>query len=157
MSKKFDSHKFQNQIIKTLSLCLLASIIFVSSFSLRAEASEADGYIPTTLITGANRGIGLEFAKQYLAKGWRVIATCRKPESADDLKKLQAEYPDMLFIDKLDVRDHSQIDLLAERYHDTLIDVLLNNAGISGGQREQIFGRIKRHTMLFWSPTPSVR
>ena len=62
MSKKFDSHKFQNQIIKTLSLCLLASIIFVSSFSLRAEASEADGYIPTTLITGANRGIGLELS-----------------------------------------------------------------------------------------------
>ena len=62
MSKKLESHKFQNHIIKTLSFCLLASIVLVSSFSLRAEAGEADGYIPTTLITGANRGIGYEFA-----------------------------------------------------------------------------------------------
>ena len=146
MSRKLESNKFPNQIIKTVSLCLLASMLFVSSLAIRAEASQADGYIPTTLITGANRGIGFEFAKQYLAKGWRVIATCRKPESADELKKLQEDYPDMLIIDKLDVRDHSQIDLLAERYNDTLIDVLLNNAGISGGQRDQIFGRFDYET-----------
>ena len=140
------SNKFQNQIIKTVSLCLLASIVFVSSFVIRADSSQTDGYIPTTLITGANRGIGFEFAKQYLAKGWRVIATCRKPDAAEELIALQAEYPELLIIDKLDVRDHTQIDLLAERYNNTLIDVLLNNAGISGGQREQIFGRFDYET-----------
>jgi NAD(P)-dependent dehydrogenase (short-subunit alcohol dehydrogenase family) len=137
---------FPNQIIKTVSLCLLALILFVSSFAVRADANQADGYIPTTLITGANRGIGFEFAKQYLAKGWRVIATCRKPEAADDLITLQAQYPELLIIDKLDVRDHTQIDLLAERYNNTRIDVLLNNAGISGGQIDQMFGRFNYET-----------
>jgi NAD(P)-dependent dehydrogenase (short-subunit alcohol dehydrogenase family) len=137
---------FPNQIIKTVSLCLLALIFIGSSFAIRADANQADGYIPTTLITGANRGIGFEFAKQYLAKGWRVIATCRKPEAADDLITLQAQYPDLLIIDKLDVRDHTQIDLLAERYNNTRIDVLLNNAGISGGQIDQMFGRFNYET-----------
>ena len=111
MSKKLESNEFPNQIIKTLSLCLLTSMLLISSLAIRADSSHADEYIPTTLITGANRGIGFEFAKQYLARGWRVIATCRKPETADDLKTLQAEYPDLLIIDKLDVRDHNQIDL----------------------------------------------
>lgn len=146
MSNKLESMTFPNQIIKTVSLCLLALIFIGSSFAIRADANQADGYIPTTLITGANRGIGFEFAKQYLAKGWRVIATCRKPEAADDLITLQAEYPDLLIIDKLDVRDHTQIDLLAERYNNTRIDVLLNNAGISGGQIDQMFGRFNYET-----------
>ena len=146
MSNKLESMTFLNQIIKTISLCLLALILFVSSFAIRADANQADGYIPTTLITGANRGIGFEFAKQYLAKGWRVIATCRKPEAADDLITLQAQYPELLIIDKLDVRDHTQIDLLAERYNNTRIDVLLNNAGISGGQIDQMFGRFNYET-----------
>ena len=146
MSNKLESMTFPNQIIKTVSLCLLALILFVSSFAIRADANQADGYIPTTLITGANRGIGFEFTKQYLAKGWRVIATCRKPEAADDLITLQAQYPELLIIDKLDVRDHTQIDLLAERYNNTRIDVLLNNAGISGGQIDQMFGRFNYET-----------
>ena len=146
MSNKLESMTFPNQIIKTVSLCLLALILFVSSFAVRADVNQADGYIPTTLITGANRGIGFEFAKQYLAKGWRVIATCRKPEAADDLITLQAQYPELLIIDKLDVRDHTQIDLLAERYNNTRIDVLLNNAGISGGQIDQMFGRFNYET-----------
>ena len=146
MSNKLESMTFPNQIIKTVSLCLLALILFVSSFAVRADTNQADGYIPTTLITGANRGIGFEFAKQYLAKGWRVIATCRKPEAADDLITLQAQYPELLIIDKLDVRDHTQIDLLAERYNNTRIDVLLNNAGISGGQIDQMFGRFNYET-----------
>ena len=81
-----------------------------------------------------------------MAKGWRVIATCRKPEAADDLITLQAQYPELLIIDKLDVRDHTQIDLLAERYNNTRIDVLLNNAGISGGQIDQMFGRFNYET-----------
>ena len=46
--------------------------------------------MPTCLMTGANRGIGLEFAKQYAADGWKVIATCRHPETADRLNAARA-------------------------------------------------------------------
>ena len=58
----------------------------------------ADDEIGTVFITGANRGIGLEFTKQYLERGWTVIATARKPEKAEDLKQLEIQYPDHLTI-----------------------------------------------------------
>ena len=51
----------------------------------------ADDEIGTVFITGANRGIGLEFTKQYLERGWTVIATARKPEMAEDLKQLEIQ------------------------------------------------------------------
>ena len=44
----------------------------------------------TVLVTGANRGLGLEFARQYAADGWRVIACCRNPKDAPELKKVKA-------------------------------------------------------------------
>ena len=47
--------------------------------------------MPTVLITGANRGIGLELARQYAADGWSVIATCRDPKDAGELKKLKGD------------------------------------------------------------------
>ncbi|MGI9344628.1 MAG: SDR family oxidoreductase [Gammaproteobacteria bacterium] len=87
--------------------------------------------MPTVLITGANRGIGLEFARQYAANGWRVIACCRSPLDADDLNALAQEHP-ALIVESLDVRDHSAIDALAGKYAEQPIDVLLNNAGIIG-------------------------
>ena len=76
--------------------------------------SFADDEIGTVLITGANRGIGLEFTKQYLEKGWTVIATARKPDKAEDLKQLQNQYPEHLSIQQLDVTDHDRIDALAK-------------------------------------------
>lgn len=85
---------------------------------------------PTVLVTGANRGIGLEFARQYLGEDWRVIATLRNPANAGDLDALDG--PGELVIEALDVTDHAQIDALAERYAGQPIDVLLNNAGIIG-------------------------
>jgi len=54
-------------------------------------------------ITGANRGIGLEFVRQFLERGERVFATARKPEEADDLKALKDKYPDHLTVVQLDV------------------------------------------------------
>lgn len=100
---------------------------------------------PTVLVTGSNRGIGLAFARHYAAASWTVIATCRHPEAADGLNALAAEYPKVL-IEKLDVLDHGMIDGLADKYRDTPIDVLLNNAGISGGYENQIFGDINFET-----------
>ena len=102
----------------------------------------ADDEIGTVFITGANRGIGLEFTKQYLERGWTVIATARKPEKAEDLKQLEIQYPDYLSIEQLDVTDHERIDALAKELEGQPIDLLLNNAGISGYIPDQIFGRL---------------
>jgi NAD(P)-dependent dehydrogenase (short-subunit alcohol dehydrogenase family) len=87
--------------------------------------------MPTILITGANRGLGLEFTRQYAADGWRVIACCRKLESADELNELAASN-DSVVVEQLDVNDFSAIDALAQKYAGQSIDVLLNNAGIIG-------------------------
>jgi len=83
------------------------------------------------LITGANRGIGLEFTRQYLADGWQVIACCRKPAAANELQVLSAQ--GQLIIEELDVVDFAQIDRLAEKLEGQAIDVLINNAGIYRG------------------------
>ena len=93
----------------------------------------------TVLITGSNRGIGLEFARTYAELGWKVIATARRPEVADDLKAIAAEYP-KLSIERLDVLDHDMIEGLADKLSDEPIDVLLNNAAILGEPNDQNFG-----------------
>jgi len=87
--------------------------------------------MPTILITGASRGLGLEFSRQYAADDWRVIACCRSPASADELNGLATDYTN-LTIETLDVQDHAKIDALAEKYAGQAIDVLLNNAGLIG-------------------------
>ena len=83
----------------------------------------------TVLITGANRGIGLEFAKQYAADGWQVLACCRQPHSAVALQALAAAHQNLRIL-PLDVSDFKQIDALALILHDTPVDVLINNAGV---------------------------
>jgi NAD(P)-dependent dehydrogenase (short-subunit alcohol dehydrogenase family) len=95
----------------------------------------------TVLITGTNRGIGLEFGRQYAEKGYTVIATARTPEKAEELIAL-AKGNNKIIIEKLDVTDHTAIDALAEKYKEQSIDILLNNAGISGGSDSQKFGNI---------------
>jgi NAD(P)-dependent dehydrogenase (short-subunit alcohol dehydrogenase family) len=96
---------------------------------------------PTVLITGSNRGIGLEFVRQYAARGWRVIATCRNPETASELRAIAADY-DNVTIDRLDITEHDNVDALAEKYTDMPIDVLLNNAALLGSRGDQALGSI---------------
>ena len=86
--------------------------------------------MPTVLITGANRGLGLEFARQYAADGWQVIACCRNAELADELNALADN--NAVTVEQLDVNDFAAIDKLAEKYAGQPVDVLLNNAGIIG-------------------------
>ena len=81
------------------------------------------------LITGANRGLGLEFTQQYAADGWNVIACCRHPQSALDLQALAAKHSNVK-IYTLDVADFAQIDALAMQLRDESIDLLINNAGV---------------------------
>lgn len=85
---------------------------------------------PTVFITGANRGIGLEFVRQYAERGWNVIATARNPKKADELNALAAENGQIV-VEQLDVTDHTRIAWLAETYKDRPIDVLLSNAGLT--------------------------
>ena len=101
------------------------------------------------LITGANRGLGLEFARQYLANGWQVYAACRDPESASELRRLADGSGQKLLIIGLDVTDPLSIKAAATELAGRAIDVLLNNAGV-GGVRGQTIGNIVCD-MLFFS------
>jgi NAD(P)-dependent dehydrogenase (short-subunit alcohol dehydrogenase family) len=97
--------------------------------------------MPSTLITGANRGLGLEFARQYLADGWQVYAACRNPASASELHRLADENHDTLRILAMDVTDPASINAAATELDGQAIDLLLNNAGIIG-PRGQTIGNI---------------
>ena len=89
----------------------------------------------TVLITGANSGLGLEFTKQYSAKGWTVIATHRRREMPETLAAVVAENPKVR-VEMLDVTDVEQARALAARLADVPIDVLINNAGVYNDRRE---------------------
>jgi NAD(P)-dependent dehydrogenase (short-subunit alcohol dehydrogenase family) len=78
----------------------------------------------TVLITGANRGIGLELARQYLSAGWDVIGTARNPGQATELRDLNVR------VLQLDVTDQESVVRLAHDLGDQSIDILINNAGI---------------------------
>lgn len=83
----------------------------------------------TVLVTGSNRGIGLEFVRQYTADGWDVIAACRNPAQAAELQKLAGAHKNIR-IETLDVANDTSIAALAKKLGDTALDVLINNAGV---------------------------
>jgi NAD(P)-dependent dehydrogenase (short-subunit alcohol dehydrogenase family) len=88
----------------------------------------------TVLITGANRGIGLEFTRQYARDGWTVIACCRDlgGDGAAELRDIADKSTDRVHLEIMDMLDHGSIDAVAAKYQGTPIDVLINNAGIIG-------------------------
>lgn len=86
-------------------------------------------------ITGANRGIGLELTRQYLAAGEKVFASARDP-SIEGLSRLTERYPDNLKIVMLDVTDESNIQTVAGSLESTSIDLLINNAGLFHSKHE---------------------
>ncbi len=92
--------------------------------------------MPSVLVTGAGRGLGLEFARQYAADGWRVIATCRDPLMAQGLAPLQGD----IEVHTLNVVDNAQIQALAKSLKKEPIDLLLNNAGIYGPRPVKLGG-----------------
>lgn len=96
---------------------------------------------PTILITGANRGIGLELTEQFAADGWTVLACCRDPAAAGALGSLGERFG-TIEVHALDVTDYSQMRALSEQLRDRSIDILLSNAGIYG-PRGANFGAVE--------------
>ena len=94
---------------------------------------------PSVIVTGANRGIGLELVSQYLADDWQVYACCRRPELATQLAGLALD--STLSIHQLDVANPESVKKLSLALLEQPIDLLINNAGIYGGER-QSFGDI---------------
>jgi len=97
--------------------------------------------MPSALITGANRGLGLEFARQYLSDGWQVYAACRDPNSASELRRLTDASGHKVRILALDVTDLASVKAVAAELDGQAIDLLLNNAGVMGA-RGQTIGNI---------------
>jgi NAD(P)-dependent dehydrogenase (short-subunit alcohol dehydrogenase family) len=125
---------------RSFSIALIALAMGVTSGRAAAE---------TVLITGANQGIGLEFAKEYAARGWTVIATHRRTTTPDELAQLAAKYPKVR-IERMDVTDAAQIEALGSKLKAVPIDILLSNAGLvrtdpldkPGGNANQMFGTL---------------
>jgi len=123
---------------------LLAALASIAA-GLAAPSAQAD----TVLITGANQGIGLEFAKQYAALGWTVIATHRRATTPESLATLAAKHP-RVRVERMDVTDAAQIEALGAKLKGQPIDVLLSNAGMvrtdpldkPAGNKNQMFGTL---------------
>ncbi|MCC7199081.1 MAG: SDR family oxidoreductase [Gammaproteobacteria bacterium] len=105
--------------------------------------------MPTVLVTGASRGLGLLFVRQYLADGWRVLAVARDPARATELAAIAAASAGLVTVHRADMSDLASIDALAKSLEGTAIDVLLNNAGTMGagdfankGMQDDCFGAI---------------
>ena len=137
--------RLRRMTARTRSAAPLPVLVLALLFGLPAaaaaeqEAPAADSAAPTVLITGSNRGIGLAFAKWYAEQGWNVVATCRRPEQADDLNGLAAEHGN-LSVELLDVTREDHIRDLADRHADQPIDLLINNAAVLGPLPEQSLG-----------------
>ena len=117
----------------------------IAMFALALSASAADA--STVMITGTNRGIGLELVKKYAEAGWDVIATARNPDAAADLKAVAAKHK-KIAVEKLDVTDVAAIEALAGKYRGKPIDVLINNAGTLGDVAKQKAGAFDQAEFL---------
>ena len=88
--------------------------------------------MPAVLISGANRGLGLEFARQYARDGWSVLAGCRRPDEAEALRALGGEVE----VHALDVAEANAVDSFKGALGDRPLDVVIANAGVYGGDHQ---------------------
>lgn len=111
--------------------------------------------MPSVLITGANRGLGLEFTRQYLNDNWEVHACCRQPEKATELLVTATDYPGNLCLRGMDVGDEAQISAVASDLKGHPLDLLINNAGIADGYGHGVYEMkddpdIRKYDFAFW-------
>lgn len=92
----------------------------------------------TILVTGASRGLGLEFARQYAADGWNVLAACRAPGEAAELQGLAVGSGGRVQVVALDVTDAASVKNAAARLAEVPIDLLINNAGVGSPKGQKI-------------------
>ncbi|HCO11064.1 MAG TPA: short-chain dehydrogenase, partial [Gammaproteobacteria bacterium] len=100
----------------------------------------------TYFITGCNRGLGLEFVRQLLARGQRVIATCRDIATATDLTALTLKHSGQLSLVEMNVTDEASMREAVDLLNDEPIDVFINNAGVYG-PRDANFGHVEGPAM----------
>ena len=108
-------------------IALLLPLLVLLPLAAQAELKKD---APTVLITGANRGIGLELARQYADKGWNVIATSRHvagDAALAALSEVAAKHPQVV-LEKIDVAGSATVRAVAEKYSQQPIDVVINNA-----------------------------
>lgn len=101
----------------------------------------------TVFITGANRGIGLEFVRQFTSRGDKVIAACRNPDGAEELKNLSAENSNLSLL-QLDVSDLESMQESLSQLGSEPIDILVNNAGVYGSKSVE-FGNVESEEWLW--------
>src|SRR6266853_351930 len=94
--------------------------------------------MPTVLITGASRGLGLEFTRQYLADGNTVIAACRSPDAAHGLAQLARESKGTLSVVQVDVADTESVRRCAAQVKSPTVDILVNCAGVVGASGQTV-------------------
>ena len=141
-------------LILGLLIAILAAVLYYQGFfpghqdpAVSAASNEprvANTAPGTVLITGSNRGIGLEFAKQYADQGWTVIATHRRDETPESLQALVDGY-DTVTAERMDVTRMEEISALSRKLAGTPVDVLINNAaikGVVGGYDQHKFGSL---------------
>ena len=88
------------------------------------------------LVTGASRGLGLEFVKQYAEEGATIYACCRDPGASKPLRRISDEAGGKVSMHPLDVADAKSVAALAKSFGDEPIDLLINNAGIYGPKQQ---------------------
>jgi NAD(P)-dependent dehydrogenase (short-subunit alcohol dehydrogenase family) len=127
--------------MKLRTISIVVSLVAAGVAAAAQQPATPTAKPGTVLITGTNRGLGLEFTRQYAARGWTVIATARDPQAATELRQLAAANK-AITVEKLDVQDVATIKTLAAKYKGRPIDVLINNAGVLGEMKAQQLGAL---------------